>query len=64
LKKIEASLIKKRLLRISSQTFVSSVLDLSLSHALGNIEFSWSTLRGVWHTWIFGSGKAKEAKRK
>jgi len=46
MKKIEASLIK-RLLRISSQFFVNSVLELShypLSHTLGHLEFSWRIL--------------------
>ena len=48
MKKIEASLIK-RILRMSSQNFVSSVLELSLyylplSYTLGHLEFSWSTL--------------------
>ena len=57
MKKIEASLIK-RLLRITWQAsslqcepFVSSVLELShyslsLSHTLGELDFSWSTLGG------------------
>jgi len=56
MKKIEASSIK-RLPRINTQIFVSSVLELSpfsLSHTLGNLEFSWRTLGGVWHTWRFG----------
>ena len=48
MKKIEASLIK-RLMRISGQDLVSSVLELShyslsLSHTLGHLEFSWRTL--------------------
>jgi len=36
--KIEASLIKM-LMRISTQTFVSSILEFSLSHTLGHFEF-------------------------
>jgi len=48
MKKIEASLIR-RLLRISGQDLVSLALDLShyslsLSHTLGHLVFSWSTL--------------------
>jgi len=50
MKKIEASLIK-RLMRISGKDLVSSVLELShyflsLSHTLGYLEFSCSTLGG------------------
>ena len=26
----------------------------TLSHNLGHLEFSWSILGGVWHTWDFG----------
>ena len=49
--KIEASLIK-RLLRINSQTFVNSVLELSLSlfspsHTLGHLEFLEHSWRSV-----------------
>ena len=50
MKKIEASLIK-RLMRINGEDFVSLALELShyslsLSHTLGDLEFSWNTLGG------------------
>ena len=48
MKKIEPSLIKG-LMRISGKDLVNSVLELShysLSHTLGDLESSWSTLRG------------------
>jgi len=65
MKKIEASMIK-RLMRISSQPFSTFSLELSLSHTLGHLEFSWSTLGGVWHTWDLeqeGEGKVGNHKR-
>jgi len=64
MKKIEASLIK-RLRGISTQiwsllafiivNFCQFILYhphsiLSLSHTLGHLDFSWSTLGGAWHT--------------
>ena len=49
-------MIKKKIMRISSQlfsveVFVSSVFNtrilFSLSHTVGHLEFSWSSLGGV-----------------
>ena len=81
MKKIEASLIKKaskdqltsswlRLLPFNvnlwSVQFWSSLIILSLSHTLGYLEFSWSTLGGCGILGFLeqeGKGRARKRKR-
>ena len=66
MKKIQASLIKM-LMRISSQLFVSSILELSLyslSHNIAHLEFlehCWRTLGILW-IWSRRKRKSKKAQ--
>jgi len=42
-----------------------ALIFYSLSHTLGHLEFSWSTLGGVWHSWhLEQEGKERVGKRK
>ena len=58
MKKIQASVIKG-LMKISSQTFNSFILELSsilsLSHTLSHLEYSWITLAYI----IFGERRQR-----
>jgi len=35
----------------------------SFSHTLGHVEFSWSTLGGVWHTWSLGARRQRKRRK-
>ena len=57
----------KRILRINTLTFVSSILELShyslsLSHSWILRVFLESSWR-VWHTWSFGARRKRKSKR-
>ena len=61
-------LIDKKAPEDQLASLVSSVLVelssiLSLSHSLGHLEFSWSTLGGVCYTWSFGARRQRKSRK-